>query len=513
MRLHFRFLVLFLPITLAATLSSKAQVSELEELRGLYRSHSYTEALTYLSDRLTDSRIVTDTTEALLYVERAKLYLRLGDLTSSHTDAIQALKISDSLGIDSCVGRAAQVLVEINAITGDQRSARRYVALCTKRFNQSAEPKLKAEGLQIKGSFLRSINELDSAETTLTECLDIAKQHDALSILAKAHNNLGIIHAIREDLTLAQVHFKQCYHILKAVEFPDETISEALNNLAYYQLLRGNLDSARYFAQDQLNWSLKLAYPITEEKAYWVLSKVYESKQMQDSALFFLERHHSLKDSLFNAEITQRLRLTEYKSQLEVVQLENDLIKSKLQVASFRNWIWISLSVILIIISSILIGLYIKRTRENKILFERVQDLISSSNDTQNPAMKESPKLDPSIEKEILEQLRKWEESDGYLVKDCTLEYVAKHCGTNSKYLSLAITQVRGMRFPEYINHLRIQYILSQLQVEKKVRNYTVDALADLTGYRSTTSFTSAFKAYTQLTPSSYIKELKRNID
>jgi AraC-like DNA-binding protein len=500
-------------LLIAFMMSSTMYAHSSQRLRAFFQTYDYHGALNLLSDQLSKGASSSDSQRAEWMMERARLFLRFGDLTNAHLDASNAFHLADSIHVDSTAGRAAQVLVEINEITGDFKSARKYVNICFSRFMASGLTLLEAEAHQVKGSFLRSINQLDSAERFLNHCITLATSAEAHPVLAKAHNNLGIIQAMRNDLSSAYIHFKTCYNLLLHKHLHDETICESLTNLAYYHLFLKQTDSAQYYAIEQLKWSRKLAYPITEQQAYWILSKVHTNTGAYDSALHYLEKHHALKDSLFNSEVAQRVRLSEYISQIEVIQLENDLMTSELQVASFRNLLWIGFSVFLVAISTALVALYIRRTRENKILFNRVQDLLETRKQNVFIGEKESLRLDPKVENEIHERLRLWEIDRGFLVKDCTLEYVAKQCDTNSKYLSLTITQHKNMRFPEYINHLRIQYILDQLQSDKRIRNYTVEALADLIGYRSTTSFTSAFKSITLLTPSSYIRELKRTAD
>ncbi|MEO8516316.1 MAG: AraC family transcriptional regulator, partial [Flavobacterium sp.] len=84
---------------------------------------------------------------------------------------------------------------------------------------------------------------------------------------------------------------------------------------------------------------------------------------------------------------------------------------------------------------------------------------------------------------------------------------------TNSNYLSKVINEVKGCNFNQYINVLRIEYILDKLETEKKFSHYTIQALSEFSGYNNVQTFTRAFAAYTKMTPSNFIKELKnRNL-
>ncbi|MBG6111996.1 AraC-like DNA-binding protein [Flavobacterium sp. CG_9.10] len=60
----------------------------------------------------------------------------------------------------------------------------------------------------------------------------------------------------------------------------------------------------------------------------------------------------------------------------------------------------------------------------------------------------------------------------------------------------------------QYINDLRIDYALSKLQKNNKLRNYTVQALAQEFGFNGAESFSAAFYKKTGIKPTYFIKEL-----
>ena len=58
--------------------------------------------------------------------------------------------------------------------------------------------------------------------------------------------------------------------------------------------------------------------------------------------------------------------------------------------------------------------------------------------------------------------------------------------------------------FPQYINDLRIEYIISQWKTEEKFRNYSIESISKEAGFKARSSFLSAFKEKTGETPSGY---------
>jgi AraC-like DNA-binding protein len=65
-----------------------------------------------------------------------------------------------------------------------------------------------------------------------------------------------------------------------------------------------------------------------------------------------------------------------------------------------------------------------------------------------------------------------------------------------------------GFGFNTYLNNLRIHYAIQRLKNDKIFRSYTVQAISEELGYKSSNTFTKAFKKETGLLPSYYIREL-----
>lgn len=118
-----------------------------------------------------------------------------------------------------------------------------------------------------------------------------------------------------------------------------------------------------------------------------------------------------------------------------------------------------------------------------------------------------------SIETEtrILKRLLAFEKSEKFLRKDFSLGLLAAQLNTNSKYLSEVIKNNRAQNFNNYINTLRINYIVRKLYNEPKYREYKISYLAEECGYASSQVFVIAFKKINGVTPSYFIDSLKED--
>jgi AraC-like DNA-binding protein len=174
-----------------------------------------------------------------------------------------------------------------------------------------------------------------------------------------------------------------------------------------------------------------------------------------------------------------------------------------------------------------IIGLFYISDKKKKIEFvrqkeqfevyklEREQHVISSSFTKENSIVTAKKNtlnnIDENVITQILNCLEQFEKEQWFLKKEYTVEMLASEFKTNSTYLSKIINEIKQNNFTQYINALRIEYIIEKLETEKKFLLYTTQALSEISGYNSVQTFTRAFTNHTKMKPSYFIKELKNN--
>ena len=108
---------------------------------------------------------------------------------------------------------------------------------------------------------------------------------------------------------------------------------------------------------------------------------------------------------------------------------------------------------------------------------------------------------------EIFSRLEKYmADEQPYLRDDLTLEELARAMLTNKTYLSRTINLKSGKNFCTYINWYRINYSLTI--IEKDVRVKVVE-LAVMSGFHTVASYNMAFRMFIGDTPSEYIRTQK----
>jgi YesN/AraC family two-component response regulator len=94
-----------------------------------------------------------------------------------------------------------------------------------------------------------------------------------------------------------------------------------------------------------------------------------------------------------------------------------------------------------------------------------------------------------------------------YTKKDLTVVIVAKKLGTNKSYVSQVINESKGVNFSSYVNEYRVKEA-RRLLTDKQYHHLKIESIAGDAGFNSVSAFNNAFKKFTGLTPSFYLKSI-----
>lgn len=123
------------------------------------------------------------------------------------------------------------------------------------------------------------------------------------------------------------------------------------------------------------------------------------------------------------------------------------------------------------------------------------------SGDTQDRIIDETRRMEVLFEK--VEAYMKAEKP--YLDDMFTMTQLATEMLTNKTMLSKTINEISGKNFCRYVNSYRIQYAVSLMKKDRRLR---VGELSLMCGFHSVASFNMAFKLIMNDTPSEYMRSL-----
>lgn len=244
--------------------------------------------------------------------------------------------------------------------------------------------------------------------------------------------------------------------------------------------------------------------------------KINDSDKVND----YKTLHDAIKDSLFNNEKEQRIIILETRRKIkeanqkqQALELENISQKSKLTAI-------IAALVSLLIVVLFVVGSYVKIKEKNKVIYRRTIENLEAqlnyeSKEILRPANKEAEDrsnnhsaIDDHVKDIILKRLEKLEEENFFIDSNCNLHQLSEKLKTNPKYLSQVINIEKGSNFNNYINELRINYLLTKLVQDEEFRNSKLSYIATSIGYNNLNTFNAAFKKRQGILPSYFIKQL-----
>ena len=242
---------------------------------------------------------------------------------------------------------------------------------------------------------------------------------------------------------------------------------------------------------------------------YELMINYYKSKDNLSLQLYYIQKLLQI-DNILDKRYQYLSNKVHKEYDTKKLLLDKKNIENLLNKRKYNDLI-LGLVIVLLFIS--LVFLSYRNIRNKRIYRQKYEELMNKS---KTPKVEEkqvnSVIADINHEKVklLLKQLEKFEHDNKFIEKDLTSVKLAVRFGSNAKYISKIIYHYRGKKFVDYINDLKVDYLISLLQKERIYRNYTNKALAEQVGFSSTQRFANAFFARTGMPVSFFIQELKK---
>jgi AraC-like DNA-binding protein len=249
-----------------------------------------------------------------------------------------------------------------------------------------------------------------------------------------------------------------------------------------------------------------------------------ESKNL-DSAGVYLNRSLSISKNSNNGTLKQRVfkSMSVYYSQIKEIdsftlynakhntQLAKNTSKKRLMINSAYNSLHerpgektsngIMYAVTFMVLFSAF-GFYFIRKKTSTSTQQNPVDVGSKSSDIT---------ISRKTENYLETKLKEFEESDEFLDKNMSLPKLLGLLNINSKYFRRFLKDNKNTDYTNYINELRIQYIIEKLKTDKEYLNYKISYLAEECGFSSHSKFSASFKNVLGISPSKFINKLKED--
>ncbi len=116
-----------------------------------------------------------------------------------------------------------------------------------------------------------------------------------------------------------------------------------------------------------------------------------------------------------------------------------------------------------------------------------------------------SEKNSELFEKIKADLLYAMEENEAFLDHNLSIFSLAKNIQTNSNYLSHVVNKELNTSFVHFVNSYRVKKA-KELLLDEKFSHFTIESIGFEAGFKSKSTFNTAFKKWTGTTPSEFIK-------
>ncbi|MBM7420276.1 MULTISPECIES: helix-turn-helix domain-containing protein [Chryseobacterium] len=467
-------------------------------------------------------------------------------LKTSHTDFKKALEIADSLySVSKEPYFKAKSLMLSATLFQEAGEVKKAVDYASKAEIICKDSKDQIQSAEIFGflatQFRRlklydqSISYIDKATAQANQIEDLSIRNTILGLITQEHATYEIDQKNYNKAIIliekSQVYFRKgkkpndgiflasnerllgdCLYYLKQYDqslvhytialgmlgkLPDNFLKGFIyNGIAAVYIKKGELIEAKKYSD--------LSQNIADKTQYLELKKnIYKTSQ----EYYYLEKNIEKFSHLKNKEDAVTEEISEKNSTFINNQQTKLLDNSK--TLQNNNFMLILISTLILVILGFVFFFYYKK---NILVRSKISSLEEAllNKIKNNPKTTETSKtVKPEVIEKILKKLDAFENSTLFIQKNISLSSLSTYCNTNSKYLSIVINTHKQKDFHNYINELRIKYLVDKIKTEPQYLKYKIVSLGELAGFTTQSKFIEAFKKEMLVTPSSFIKSIE----
>lgn len=361
-----------------------------------------------------------------------------------------------------------------------------------------------------KGICLEELGKLEEGLSNNKKGIALCKTPSLLSTKANFYINTGHIYFKKKEYYKAVGYLEEGKKIL--MELPSENLPNIL--LCDYFIAECFFELKKY--DDALliltsNFkkikNQKIERVKKLDKMYQLAIQIADLQQNQNLSLTLHTNYNVLLSKINEDQVKSRDIL--YDRDISKLKADNELLVNQNYRGKINTTIVLVFSLLVLVIALLMMR---KKSNEKREQFKVAASFFQEKIEIPEtkPVVTSSIKEDKV--KTIIKKLQKLESTSFFFSKDCNLYTTAKKIHTNTSYLSKTLNTYKKQSFNQYLNEVRINKVILQLKDDLKFRSYTIEAIAQEMGYKSSNTFVKAFKEKTKLNPSCYIKNIENNV-
>ncbi|RKS03088.1 tetratricopeptide repeat protein [Flavobacterium sp. 102] len=338
--------------------------------------------------------------------------------------------------------------------------------------------------------------------------LEKSKEYQNLEMIPYFNHSEGINQYFTKNYQTAISSLQKTVpEIHKKKDFANETVAWFYIGKSYWDLKKQKKAIPYFIKVDKAYTDHQYTRPDLREN-YELLIDYYTKQQKPELQLKYINRLLEV-DSTLNHNYKYLSNKVHKEYDTKKLLVAKEAIEQSL--ISYRKIGGITIAILVIAIAL----LYRHHLNKQKRMKQKFDEFIKEQTIKFQPPpqfpQENCDDLNPQLVETILKNLEEFETNHKYIEKDMSLSKLAAHLKTNKRYAYKVILTHRGKKTIEYITDLKINYILNLLKTQNKYRNYTNKALGEEAGFGSTQIFTKAFNKKMGMSPTFFIRELKKS--
>lgn len=497
----------------------------------------YQKAITYYQKSFEIYNVYKDTLlQASISREIGVAYYYLFKFKKALEYYLKALKLYEQInnqnGILITLNRIGNTYLEVS----NNDKALKYYLKSYKISEQTGNKKGLYSVLNNIGILYLNEND-DKALEYFQKALLLMKESNDSSNMSASILNIALVYSNMKKYDTALYY---CFEALKLKEkFNDRFgIALATSNIAKQYIFKNNLSSAKIYLDSSLKISNEIDAKGTIKNNYYYYTLLYAIKGDIGNMQKYRKLFWGISDTIINeqssrliAEMQTKYETEKKEQQIEMLNIENKLKNTQLQVRTYWMLIFIIAFTLVVIFVVILFIQKRKLLFANTNLVQKNLEIVKSEkkpidvntklrvivNEDEKNSMEntEKPEIKYKYSQLTNEQKQDIKNSIIYYINnsrnyfniDYSINTLAKDLDISRSYISQVINELFKQNFSNFLNEYRIKEARKILSTPNNLI-YTIESIAELVGYRSKSAFNKAFKKYIGVTPSFYINSM-----
>lgn len=451
--------------------------------------------------------------EAIAESNMALVYTKIGDYERANEYNFKALRLFVNQKNDMHIARCKLGIGNVYYLLHDYEKANLFFIEADTVFVRLNDNKGHGICLTNMGLIYKEMGECEKALKYFSEAVSICDVDNDKDGNAYNYSNIGSVYINLKDYKQAINYYNKSNNICMELN-NNSLLSSNYLQLSKIYIALEQFDNARDNCVHCLDLIKKTGEKNIESEALKQLSDVFLKCEDYKKAYEYYRKASVINDSLLYVEKSARNALLEEKYNNERLEKGNLELRfaNEIQAIKIHNQrqhivgfaiISLTLSVLFVII----LILYRKKNIAYKWIVKKNLEIIQTEQKIRSISNRVPEEKYNSI---IVFLETEFIENKIYTDQELTLEKLAKLCKTNRTYLSKIINEEYKQNYTDLINGYRINEAIRLISDPVISQKYSIEAIANESGFTNISSFNTTFKKITGLTPSDFRKNISR---